>query len=136
MRSILDAVLAVSGGIIGFLFGNLDGLFYALVAFVVLDYISGVIVAFINKKLSSEIGFRGICKKVLLFLVVALANIIDVQIIGGSSVLRTGAIFVFLANEGLSMLENTSAMGLPVPQAIKNALAQLRKKSGDSDTEK
>lgn len=130
-KGIIDIISAIAGGLVGFLFGKLDGMFYALVAFMTLDYISGVIVAFMEKKLSSEVGFRGICKKILIFIVVAVANIIDVQILDNSSVLRTGVIFIFLANEGLSILENSAAMGLPIPKALSKALTQLKQNSGN-----
>ncbi|MGN0595784.1 MAG: holin family protein [Ruminiclostridium sp.] len=128
-NNIMDAVIAGAEALVGFLFGQIDGLFYALIAFIVLDYISGVIVAVINKKLSSEVGFKGICKKVLLLSIVALGNIIDVQVIGNGSTLRTAVIFVFLANEGISLIENAAGIGLPIPKPIINALEQLKRKS-------
>jgi toxin secretion/phage lysis holin len=126
MKNIIDAVIAFLGGICGFLFGAVDGLFYALVGFVVLDYVTGIIVAIIRKELSSNVGFHGICKKILMFAVVALANIVDVQIIGDGSTLRTAVIFVFLANEGLSLLENVGNAGITYPAILKNALSQLK----------
>lgn len=133
MKNILDTIIAGAGALVGFLFGQIDGLFYALIAFIVLDYISGVIVAIVNKTLSSEVGFKGICKKVLLLSIVALANIIDVQIIGGGSTLRTAVIFVFLANEGISLLENAANMGLPIPKKLTRMLEQLKNKGEDDE---
>ncbi len=127
-RTIFDGVCAGAGVLIGFLFGTMDGIFYALIAFVCLDYITGVIVAIINKSLSSEIGFKGILKKVLLLILVALANIIDTQIIGGGSALRTAVIFVLLANEGVSVLENMGNMGVPIPNKLFEVLLQLKNK--------
>ena len=134
-NNIIDGIIAGEGALVGFLFGQIDGLFYALIAFIVLDYISGAIVAVINKKLSSEVGFKGICKKVLLLSIVALGNIIDVQVIGNGSTLRTAVIFVFLANEGISLIENAAGIGLPIPKPIINALEQLKRKSdgGNND---
>ncbi len=128
MKNVCDTVVAVLGAMIGFLFGPIDGMFYALIAFVVLDYISGVIAAAFSKELSSSVGFRGICKKVLLLSIVALGNIIDVQIIGSGSTLRTAVIFVFLANEGISLLENGAKLGLPVPKSLTRILEQLKNK--------
>ena len=98
-------------------------------AFVVIDYITGVMCAINDRKLSSEVGFRGICRKVLIFLLVGIANILDVQVIGTGSVLRTAVIFFYLSNEGVSLLENAAHLGLPVPDAIKTVLEQLHDRS-------
>ena len=98
---------------------------YALIAFVVVDYITGVMCAVVDKKLSSEVGFKGIFKKILIFLLVGIANLLDVNIIGNGSVLRTAAIFFYLSNEGVSLLENATHLGLPVPEKLKNVLQQL-----------
>ena len=115
---------AIGGWLVWFL-GGCDGLMYALIAFVVVDYITGIMCAIVDKKLSSEVGFKGICKKVLIFLLVGMANILDVNIIGSGSVLRTAAIFFYLSNEGVSLLENAAHLGLPVPNAMKEVLQQL-----------
>ena len=128
MKNVCDTIAAVAGAIVGFLFGPIDGMFYALIAFVVLDYIIGVIAAIFSRELSSSVGFKGICKKVLLLSIVALGNIIDVQIIGSGSTLRTAVIFVFLANEGISLLENSAKLGLPVPKALTKVLEQFKNK--------
>ncbi len=98
---------------------------YALIAFVVIDYITGVMCAIINKQLSSEVGFKGIFRKVLIFLLVGIANIIDVQVIGTGAVLRTAVIFFYISNEGVSLLENAGHLGLPIPEKIKTVLEQL-----------
>ena len=98
---------------------------YALLAFVVIDYLTGVMCAVSDKKLSSAVGFRGICRKVLIFLLVGIANILDVQVIGTGSVLRTAVIFFYLSNEGVSLLENAAHLGLPVPEKMKDILEQL-----------
>jgi toxin secretion/phage lysis holin len=104
----------------------MDGFLYALLAFVILDYITGVMVAAIQKKVSSEVGFKGICRKVLIFILIGMANIVDVQIIGNGSAIRTAVIFFYLSNEGISILENTAIIGLPVPQKLKDVLEQLK----------
>ena len=98
---------------------------YALIAFVVIDYITGVMCAIINKQLSSEVGFKGILRKVLIFLLVGIANIIDVQVIGTGAVLRTAVIFFYISNEGVSLLDNAGHLGLPIPEKIKTVLEQL-----------
>lgn len=117
------------GGWLGYFLGGCDGLLYALLAFVVIDYITGVMCAINDKTLSSQVGFRGICRKVLIFLMVGIANILDVHIIGSGSVLRTAAIFFYISNEGISLLENAAHLGLPVPQKIKSVLEQLHDRS-------
>lgn len=124
------------GGWLGWFLGGCDGLLYALIAFVVIDYLTGVMCAINDRNLSSEVGFRGICSKVLIFLLVGIANILDVQVIGTGSVLRTAVIFFYISNEGVSLLENAARLGLPVPDAIKVVLEQLHdrseeKKDGD-----
>lgn len=101
----------------------------ALIAFVAIDYITGVMCAVSDKTLSSEVGFKGICRKVLIFLLVGIGNIIDVAVLGAPGVLRTAVIFFYLSNEGVSLLENAAHLGLPVPEAIKTVLEQLHDKS-------
>ena len=110
---------------LGYFLGGNDGLLIALVVFVAVDYVTGVMCAISDKKLSSEVGFKGICRKVLIFLLVGIANILDVQVIGTGSVLRTAVIFFYLSNEGVSLLENAAHLGLPVPEKMKDILAQL-----------
>lgn len=122
------------GGWLGWFMGGCDGLLYAIIAFVVIDYLTGVMCAFADHTLSSEVGFRGICRKVLIFLLVGMANILDVSVIGNGSVLRTAVIFFYISNEGVSLLENAGHLGLPIPQKMKDVLEQLHDKSeGDSD---
>ena len=121
----IQAALAVVGGGLGWFFGEMDGFFYALIAFVVIDYITGVMCAIINRELSSAVGFKGIFRKVLIFLLVGIANIIDVQVIGTGAVLRTAVIFFYISNEGVSLLENAGHLGLPIPEKIKTVLEQL-----------
>ena len=98
---------------------------YALLCFVVIDYITGVMCAIVDKNLSSEVGFKGICKKVLIFILVGLAHVMDVHVIGTGSILRTAIIFFYISNEGLSLVENAAYLGLPVPQKLKDVLEQL-----------
>ncbi len=121
----IQLVFSALGGWIGYFLGGCDGLLYALIAFVVIDYITGVMCAIINKQLSSEVGFKGIFRKVLIFLLVGIANIIDVQVIGTGAVLRTAVIFFYISNEGVSLLENAGHLGLPIPEKIKTVLEQL-----------
>ena len=128
----IQMAFSASGGFMGYLLGGMDGFLYALIAFVVIDYITGLMVAAIQKKVSSEVGFKGICKKVLIFILVGVANIVDKQIIGNGSAIRTAVIFFYLSNEGISILENTALIGLPVPQKLKDVLAQLK---GSEDKE-
>ncbi|NBI17023.1 holin [Neglecta sp. X4] len=117
------------GGWLGYFLGGCDGLLYALIAFVVIDYITGVMCAGADHQLSSEVGFRGICRKVLIFLLVGVANILDANIIGAGCVLRTAVIFFYLSNEGVSLLENAGHLGLPIPKKMKDILAQLHDRS-------
>ena len=121
----IQFIFAALGGWLGWFLGGCDGLLYALIAFVVVDYITGVMCAVVDKKLSSEVGFKGIFKKILIFLLVGIANLLDVNIIGNGSVLRTATIFFYLSNEGVSLLENATHLGLPVPEKLKSVLQQL-----------
>ena len=120
-----QVIFAAFGGWLGYFLGGCDGLLIALVVFVAVDYVTGVMCAISDKKLSSEVGFKGICRKVLIFLLVGIANILDVQVIGTGSVLRTAVIFFYLSNEGVSLLENAAHLGLPVPEKMKEILEQL-----------
>ena len=129
----IQFVFTAVGGWLGYFLGGCDGLLYALIAFVVIDYITGIVCAIINQSLSSEVGFKGICRKVLIFLLVGIANILDVQVIGSGSVLRTAVIFFYLSNEGVSILENAAFLGLPVPEKIKIVLEQLHDRSESED---
>lgn len=131
----IQAVFTGLGGWIGYYLGGCDGLLYALIAFVIVDYLTGVMCAIADKKLSSEVGFKGICRKVLIFLLVGISNIIDVQVIGQEGILRTAVIFFYLSNEGVSLLENAGHLGLPIPTQLKDVLEQLHKRS-EKDGEK
>ena len=129
----IQFVFAVLGGWLGYFLGGCDGLLYALLAFVVIDYLTGIMCAINDHTLSSEVGFRGICRKVLIFLLVGIANILDVSVIGSGSVLRTAVIFFYISNEGLSLVENAAHLGLPVPEKIKAVLEQLHDRTDDKE---
>ena len=123
--NLFQFVFTAVGGWLGYFLGGCDGLLIALVVFVAVDYITGVMCAISDKKLYREVGFQGICRKVLIFLLVGIAHILDAQVIGIGSVLRTAVIFFYLSNEGVSLLENAAHLGLPVPGKIKTVLEQL-----------
>lgn len=125
----IQLIFAGVGGWLGYFLGGCDGLLYALIAFVVIDYITGVMCAISNHTLSSEVGFKGIYRKVLIFLLVGIANILDIQVIGSGSALRTAVIFFYISNEGVSLLENAAHLGLPIPEKIKVVLEQLHDRS-------
>ena len=131
----MQMIFAAVGGWLGYFLGGCDGLLIALVVFTGVDYITGLMCAISDRKLSSEVGFRGICRKVLIFFLVGVANILDMEVIGTGSVLRTAIIFFYLSNEGVSLLENAAHLGLPIPQKLKNVLAQLhdRAEEGGGD---
>lgn len=126
-----QAIFTGVGGWLGYYLGGCDGLLYALVLFVVVDYITGVMCAISDHKLSSAVGFKGICRKILIFLLVGIANVMDQQIAGDGSVLRTAVIFFYISNEGVSLLENSAHLGLPVPEKLKAVLEQLHDREGD-----
>ena len=129
----IQLIFTAIGGWLGWFLGGCDGLLYALIAFVAIDYITGVMCAVIDHRLSSEVGFKGIFKKVLIFLLVGIASILDVQVIGTGCVLRTAVIFFYISNEGVSLLENAAYLGLPVPEKIKTVLEQLHSRSESED---
>jgi toxin secretion/phage lysis holin len=121
----MQLIFSAVGGWLGYFLGGCDGLIYALIAFVVIDYITGVMCAIADHKLSSAVGFKGIYRKVLIFLLVGIANVLDMHIIGTGSILRTAVIFFYISNEGVSLVENAAHLGLPVPEKMKNVLEQL-----------
>ena len=136
--NVIQVVLTAVGGWLGwFLVGEKFRAVAedALIAFVVTDYITGVMCAVADKKLSSKVGFKGICRKVLIFLLVGIANILDMQVIGNGCVLRTAIIFFYSSNEGVSVMENAGHIGLPVPQKMKDVLEQLHKRSESDERE-
>ena len=132
----VQAAFAAIGGFLGWFLGGLDGFLYALIAFVVIDYLTGVVCAVTDKKLSSEIGAKGIFKKVLIFALVGVGHIVDSHVLGNGGAIRSAVIFFYLSNEGISILENASHIGLPIPEKLKSILEQLHdrddKKGGGS----
>ena len=129
----IQLVFAVIGGWLGWFLGECDGLMYALIAFVVADYVTGVMCAVSDKRLSSEVGFKGICRKVLIFVLVGMANILDMHVIGTGCVLRTAVLFFYISNEGVSVLENAGHLGLPIPARLLNVLEQLHEDAEQED---
>lgn len=119
--------------LLGFLFHEIDGLMWALITLMILDYITGVTVAVIDKKLSASVGAKGIAKKVLIFVIVIIANIVDIHVIGSGHVMRSVTIMFYIANEAISVLENASEAGLPVPKKILTLLSDIRKKGNDDE---
>lgn len=131
-------VIAMSlGAVLGWYLGSPDGFLYALVAFVVADYVTGVIRAGVERKLSSTIGFRGVARKIMIFILVGVANLIDTFVVPeANDVIRTAVIFFYIANEGLSIIENSAALGLPIPTKLTTSLKQLhREEINEQDEE-
>ena len=129
----IQIAFAAFGGFLGWFLGGFDGFLYALIAFTVIDYITGVMCAITDKNLSSAVGFKGICRKVLIFTLVGIGNIVDVYVLGQGGVLRTAIIFFYLSNEGVSIMENTAHLGLPIPAKLKEVLEQLHERGGNED---
>ena len=121
----IQLIFTAIGGWLGYFLGGCDGLLYALLVFVTLDYITGIMCAVADHKLSSEVGFKGICRKVLIFALVGIGHVLDTQVIGTGSILRTAVIFFYLSNEGVSLVENAAHLGLPIPEKLKAVLEQL-----------
>lgn len=132
IEKMIQTITAVSFGVFGFLWGKADGLLYALIAFMALDYFTGIIVAVLRHTLNSEVGFKGIAKKVMILLLVAVGHILDVHVLGGGAVCRSAVIGFYIANEGISILENAGNIGIPLPKKLIAVLQQLKK---DNDKE-
>ncbi len=129
MNNAVKSILAAFCAVFGFVFGDLNGLMVALVALIVLDYISGVIAAVVEKKLSSEVGAKGIAKKIFMLLIVAVANIVDINVIGEGHVLKSVTVVFYIANECISLIENAGRLGVPVPKKLLDVLEQLKNKA-------
>jgi toxin secretion/phage lysis holin len=127
IENYLQMAFSAIGGYIGYFLGGIDGFMYALITFVVIDYITGLMVAVVEKKMSSEVGFAGIFRKVLIFILVGISNIVDVHLIKNGSAIRTAVIFFYISNEGISIIENAAKIGLPIPKKLKDILEQLNK---------
>ncbi|HEM5202278.1 phage holin family protein [Streptococcus suis] len=121
-------LFSMIGGLIGSLFGELDGILYALLVFIIIDYLTGIFAAVVEKQLSSSIGFRGIFKKIAILFLVSLGHMIDTAIIKQGGTIRTMVIFFYLSNEGLSILENTIRIGLPIPEKLQAILKQINER--------
>ena len=138
MKSIwvgIQLAFSALGGFLGWYLGGVDGFLYALIAFVLVDYVTGVMCAIADKKLSSAVGFKGVCKKVLILMLVGVANVVDIHIVGTGSALRSAVICFYLSNEGLSLLENAAHIGLPIPDKMKDVLAQLHGRTDEKKDE-
>lgn len=128
MDNIFKQIMAAICTLISFLFGDMEGMLIALIALIILDYISGVIAAAVEKRLSSEVGAKGIAKKIFMLLIVALANIVDINVIGDGHVLKTVTVVFYICNECISLIENAGRIGVPVPKKLLDVLEQLRDK--------
>ena len=129
IQIIIDSIAGAVGAVLGFMYGEVTGLFWALIAFMELDYITGVVVAFIEQRLSSEVGFRGLAKKFLILVFVAVGHIADTYILGGTPAAMSAVMLFYIANEGISIIENAAALGLPVPKKLTSIMEQIRNKS-------
>ncbi len=128
MWNMVQVVFAALGGALGYFFGEMDGLLIALIVFVVVDYITGVMVAVSERKVSSAVGYKGILKKIFLLIMVGVAHVLDAQVMNTGSMLRTAVIFFYLSNEGISIIENAGKLGIPVPEKVRKVLEQLKDK--------
>lgn len=131
IQIIIDSIAGAAGAVLGFMYGEVTGLFWALIAFMATDYITGVVVAAVNKQLSSEVGFRGLAKKLMILVFVSLGHIADMYVLGGTPVAMSAVMLFYIANEGLSIIENAGNLGLPVPKKLKDIMVQLKKESED-----
>ena len=128
MWNMVQGVFAALGGALGYFLGECDSLLIALIVFVVVDYITGVMVAVSERKLSSEVGYKGILKKIFLLIMVGVAHVLDAHVMNTGSMLRTAVIFFYLSNEGISIIENAGKLGIPVPEKVRKVLEQLKDK--------
>ena len=130
----MQMAFAAIGGWLGDFVGGADGLLITLLVFMVLDYITGVMCGIADKKLSSAVGFKGLCRKVVIIALVGVGHVVDMHVIGTGGALRSAVICFYLSNEGVSMLENAAHLGLPVPDKLKDILAQLHNRDDKGDT--
>jgi len=133
MKYYFDGLFSALGAIASYLFGGLDGFMYALISFVILDYISGVLAAIVKRELSSSIGFNGIARKCMIFIVVGVAHVADRELLGGTALMRDAVVFFYLANEGLSILENAIKINTPIPDVVKEKLLMFHDKGNKGD---
>ena len=130
----LQMAFSVIGGWLGYFVGGVDGLMTALLIFMILDYVTGLMCAVADKKLSSSVGFKGICKKVLIVMLVGVAHVVDMYVVGSDNALRSAVVCFYLSNEGVSMLENAAHLGLPIPEKLKGIHAQLHNRDEKTET--
>ena len=130
----IQMAIAAIGGWLGYFLGGMDGLMIALIIFMALDYITGLMCAVIDKKLSSAVGFKGVCKKVLILMLVGVAHIVDLHVVGTGDALRSAVVCFYLSNESVSMLENAAHLGLPIPEKLKSVLAQLHGREDETES--
>lgn len=135
-NNIIKTAFAMVGGLCGIFWGELDGVMLALLSFIAIDYITGIMVAVATKTLNSSVGFKGIAKKIFILLLVMIANILDTHIMGGSGVVRGVVIAFYLANEGISILENAGKLGVPYPEKLKEVLEQLKESEDTKNANK
>ena len=133
--TIIQTAWCALGGILGWFIGGIDGFILVLLTFMVCDYVTGILRAYIEKKLSSRIGAKGIIKKISIFIMVGIAHLLDMYLLYDGGALRLAVIFFYLSNEGVSVLENAAAIGLPVPDKVKRALAILHNKTQNNQEE-
>lgn len=131
----LQMAIAAVGGWLGYFLGGMDGLLTALLIFMAVDYVTGLMCAVADKKLSFSVGFKGICKKVLIIMLVGVAHIVDLHVVGTGNALRGAVVCFYLSNEGVSLLENAAHLGLPIPEKMKSILAQLHNRIDDTTTD-
>ncbi len=134
----LQMAITAIGGWLGYFVGGMDGLLTALLILMTIDYITGIMCAIVDRQLSSAVGFKGICKKVLILMLVGVAHIVDLHVVGTGEALRSAVICFYLSNEGVSVLENAGRLGLPIPEKLKAILVQLHDKlpAADNTTDK
>ena len=128
----VQMAIAAIGGWLGYFLGGMDGLLTALIVFMAIDYVTGLMCAVADKKLSSSTGFKGICKKVLIILLVGVAHIVDLHVVGSGNALRSAVVCFYLSNEGVSLLENAAHLGLPIPEKLKTVLEQLHNRDDNT----
>lgn len=128
---VLRTAIVACGAALGAFLGRADGLLISLVILAIVDYITGVVAAAIGHRLDSRTGFIGIAKKLFMFALVGVGNLIDVNALSGTAVLRSAIICFYIANEALSIIENAGELGLPIPKKLKQLMEQLRNKEGE-----
>lgn len=127
MKNIIQSIFTLVGGFLGWFLGGLDGVLYVLLALITIDYITGLMLGITEKRLASDIGFKGIFRKILILALVGIGNLLDVYIIKSGSTVRSACAFFYISNEAISIIENAGKMGLPIPNKLKNIINELNK---------